>query len=140
MYQKSEMLMALFNYYSIKSLGHGAREDKIGDVFEDYCVKLLCSAEYLEKAKNQGHSLAALELASIYQDPECQNYQRAYECAKIAASHSVAEGEFILGNLLFWGRGCEADMDKAYEMYSAAYQHGIFYASIMMKKITQFKS
>jgi len=76
-----------------------------------------------------------LELALLYQQPECKNYRRAYECAKIAASHGVPEGELILGNLLFFGRGCEANMNKAYEMYDRAYQHGIYYAYVMMQKV-----
>ena len=80
-----------------------------------------------------------MELASLYQQPECQNYQRAYECAKIAASHGVGEGELILGNLLFWGRGCDADMNKAYEMYARAFAHGHYYAQVMMKKIESIK-
>lgn len=96
---------------------------------------LSLAIEYLEKARAQSHSLSALELALLYQQPECKNYRRAYECAKIAASHGVPEGELILGNLLFFGRGCEANMNKAYEMYDRAYQHGIYYAYVMMQKV-----
>ena len=97
------------------------------------------AVEYLEKARNQSHSYSALELASVYQQPECRNYQRAYECAKIAASHGIAEGALILGNLLLWGRGCEADINKAYEMYAYAYDRGIYYAKLMMEKIENLK-
>lgn len=97
------------------------------------------AVEYLEKARAQSHSYSALELASIYQQPECRNYQRAYECAKIAASHGIAEGALILGNLLLWGRGCEADMNKAYEMYAYAYERGWQYARMMMDKIEKIK-
>lgn len=97
------------------------------------------AVEYYEKASQQGHSYAALDLSRIYQEPEVQNYRRAYECAQKAASYGVAEGELILGNLLFLGRGCEADMNKAYELYSRAYEHGMYYASVMMKKIDQIK-
>lgn len=97
------------------------------------------AVEYLEKAKKQSHSYAALELASLYQQPECRNYQRAYECAKIAASHGIAEGALILGNLLLWGRGCEADVNKAYEMYAHAANRGIYYAKTMMNKIETLK-
>ena len=99
----------------------------------------LKAVEYLEKAKEQSHSYAALELASLYQQPQCCNYQRAYECAKMAASHGVGEGELILGNLLLWGRGCEADMNKAYEMYARADAHGQYYAKTMLEKIRQMK-
>lgn len=95
------------------------------------------AVEYYEKASQQGHSYATLDLSKIYQEPEYQNYHRAYECAQIAASHGVAEGELILGNLLFFGRGCEADMNKAYEMYARAYAHGMYYASVMMRKIEE---
>ena len=90
---------------------------------------------YFEKAKEQNNSGAALELASIYQQPGYQNYGRAYSCAELAASHGMAEGALILGNLLFWGRGCEADMDKAYEMYRIANERGMFFAGVMMEKI-----
>lgn len=93
------------------------------------------AVEYLEMARAQSHSYSALELASIYQQPECRNYQRAYECAKIAASHGIAEGALILGNLLLWGRGCEPDVNKAYEMYHYAYERGQYYAGLMMEKI-----
>lgn len=81
---------------------------------------------YLEKAKNQSHSLAALELSGIYQQKECQNFQLAFKCAEMAASYGVAEAEFVLGVLLLLGRGCDYDMNKSYEMLQRAYCHGIF--------------
>ncbi len=90
---------------------------------------------YLEKARQQGHSYAALELSMLYQQPECQNFHKAFECAQLAASHGISEGELILGNLYFWGRGCTADINKAYEMYEYASSHGLYYAQVMMKKI-----
>ena len=117
--------------------GYAQAQYLLGFMYEYGHVKkdLVLAVDYLEKARAQSHSQAALELATIYQQPECQNYQKAYECAKTAASHGAPEGELILANLLFWGRGCEADVNKAYEMYSRAYQHGMHYASVMMKKI-----
>ena len=90
---------------------------------------------YLEMAREQNHTQAALELASIYQQPGFLNYGRAYACAELVASHGMAEGELILGNLLLYGRGCEPDVNRAYEMYEAAYRHGLYYASVMMRKI-----
>ncbi len=100
---------------------------------------LQAAIHYLELARGQNHTQAALELASIYQQPECQNYGQAFLCAELVASHGMAEGELILGNLLFWGRGCEPDMDKAYEMYQRASDHGLFYASLMMQKIRELE-
>ena len=40
--------------------------------------------KYLEMSKDQGYPLALLELSFIYQQPECLNYRRAYECAEKA--------------------------------------------------------
>ena len=109
---------------------------KSGHVTRD----LVKAVEYLEKAREKGHSFSAMELASIYQQPEVQNYQRAFACATMAAEHNIAEGEFTLANLLFFGRGCEADINKAYELYAQAYKHGIHYASTMMQRIEQIKA
>ena len=97
------------------------------------------AVEYLEKARAQGHSFSAMELVCVYQQPEVQNYQRAYECAVMAAEHGVAEGEFFLANLLLLGRGCEPDMNKAYELYKRSFAHGIHYASVMIARIDQLK-
>jgi len=96
--------------------------------------------EYLEMAKRQNHTYASLDLAMLYQQPECQNYQRAFECAELAASHGLSQAELILGNLLFWGRGCEADLNKADEMYTRAYKHGMYYAKIMKEKVEKIKT
>lgn len=98
------------------------------------------AVEYLEKAKAQGDSFSAMELVSVYQQPQVQNFQRAYECAFMAAEHGLAEGEFLLANLLYLGRGCEPDVNKAYELYSRAYNHGIHYASVMMSRIDKYKN
>lgn len=103
------------------------------------CRDLPKAAEYLEKARAQGHSFSALELATIYQQPETQNYQKAYECAATAAEHGLGEGEFLLAELLLLGRGCEPDMNKAYELFAQAYQHGIHYASVMLARIDRMK-
>lgn len=53
MIQKSALLLSLFDKYSIKVLGHGVREDKLGDVFEEYCVTLLCSTTLLQRVKQK---------------------------------------------------------------------------------------
>ena len=95
---------------------------------------------YLEMSRKQNYPHAALELASLYQQPECQNYGLAFVCAQQSADYGSAEGMLILGNLLFWGRGCAADMDRAYEMYQQAFDHGLFYAGVMMDKIRRIRN
>lgn len=59
--------------------------------------------------------------------------------ATMAADHGIAEGEFLLAQLLFLGRGCEPDINKAYVLYSRAYDHGIHYASVMKSHIDRLK-
>lgn len=108
---------------------------KGGHVTQDYEK----AVEYFEKARAKGHSFSAIELAYLYQQPECLNYHRAYECAEMAADHGLNEGMFVLGNLLFWGRGCKADMAKACEMYQQAYEHGFYDGLIMKEKIEKIK-
>jgi hypothetical protein len=39
-------------HYNIAALSHGTKEDKLGDVYEDYCVELLEDNILLEKAQN----------------------------------------------------------------------------------------
>ena len=70
---------------------------------------------------------------------ECKNYHKAFKFATLAAEIGEKEGEFVLGNLLFFGRGCEPDINKAYEMYSRAYAHGVDQAEFMMKRIENIK-
>lgn len=48
-YERTKTLADLFEKYDISSLSHGAKEDKLGDVFEDYCVELLKSSSLLAK-------------------------------------------------------------------------------------------
>ena len=90
---------------------------------------------YHTLAANQGHFLSPTHLAQIYQLTECKNYHKAFKYAQKAAEIGEKEGEFILGNLLFFGRGCEPNVNKAYEMYSRAFEHGVDQAKFMMEKI-----
>lgn len=51
MYIKTPLLDELFEKYDIYNLPHGRKEDKLGDLMEEYCTILLCSGELLDKAK-----------------------------------------------------------------------------------------
>ncbi len=95
---------------------------------------------YHTLAADCGHPLSPIHLASLYQLPEYKNYHKAFKYAKMAADTGGKEGEFIYGNLLFFGRGCQADNDKAYEMYTRSYQHGFEQAKFMMEKIDELSN
>ena len=47
----------------------------------------------------------------------------------------MSMAEFYYANLLFIGRGCQADMDEAYKYYKRSYEHGLVQSKIMMDKI-----
>lgn len=52
MFKRTARLERLMKYYDIANLSHGAKEDKLGDVYEDYCVEVFSDNNLLEKAKN----------------------------------------------------------------------------------------
>lgn len=90
---------------------------------------------YFEKAALQGHALCRPHLAELYQEEECRDYQKAFEWAEQAAVTGDRWGEFILGNLYFFGRGCEANPDEAVIYYQRAYNHGLYQAKFMLDKL-----
>ena len=48
---KTALLESLYNEYRISSYKFGAIHDKLGDVYEEYCVRLFNDQRYLEKLK-----------------------------------------------------------------------------------------
>lgn len=118
-------------------MGHIDAQYQVAYMYEHGHVErdIYKAIHYHTLATQQGHFLSPTHLAQIYQLSECKNYHRAYKYAKIAAEMGEKEGEFVLGNLLFFGRGCNPDVNKAYEMYSRAYEHGVDQAKFMMEKI-----
>ena len=90
---------------------------------------------FYERAAELGHTISMIDLAQLYQEPECRNYQKAFEWAQKGAETGDPTGEFILGNLCFFGRGCESDMNKAMLYYRKAFRHGLYQAKFMMEKI-----
>ena len=93
--------------------------------------------KYFELAAKMGHVASMVELGQLYQEPECKNYQKAFEWAKKGAESGSPLGNFVLGNLYFFGRGCEADMNKAMRNYKKALEQGVYQAGFMMKKIEE---
>ena len=53
MFERTDLLQLLFEQYNIDELPFGVKQDKLGDVMEDYCVKLLNSSNMLEKLKSK---------------------------------------------------------------------------------------
>lgn len=92
--------------------------------------------EYLEDAARQGHTLAAVELAYLYQlEGPWKDYAKAYEKARFAAEHGAASAWFVLGTLLFLGRGCQPDALQAEKYFEQAAKKGIYAAEVMLEKV-----
>ena len=71
----------------------------------------------------------------LYQQEECKNYYKAFKYAIMSADDFIPDGEFILANLLYMGRGCQADEKKAYKYYRLALEHGMEQAAFMIERI-----
>lgn len=134
---RANFKLAQDNYEKAAEKGHIGAQYILGFMYEHghHEYNLEKAIRYYTLAADNGHLLSTKQLASLYQLPDCKNYNKAYIYAKMAADMGEKEGEFILGNLLFFGRGCQSNIDEAYEMYSRAYAHGVDQAKFMMDKI-----
>ena len=90
---------------------------------------------YFETSAKKGHFLSIRELVTLYQLEEHRNYQKAFEWANKGSEAGDAICEFVLGNLYFFGRGCESDINKAMINYQKALKQGIYQAEIMINRI-----
>ena len=88
MFNKSALLENLFIKYDISNLVHGIKEDKLGDVMEDYCKQLLNSPILLEKYKNSALNFSDTDeyvYASIMSKFKCN----PYDIIKITATKNI---------------------------------------------------
>ncbi len=95
--------------------------------------------KYSLMAAEQGHIGGMGSLACLYQLPGYINYSKAFEYAKKSADMGYATSAYRVANFYFIGRGCEPNVNKAYEYYKFAYEHGVYRAKIMMDKIEKGK-
>jgi len=124
-------------YYNIGAdLGDVFCHYMLGFLYEFGMLKtdLVLSEKHFLYADAHGDINSAHHLAMIYQQPETQNYQKAFEFAKKSAGNGKPEGEYIYALLLYLGRGCEPDIIEAQKYFSRAYGHGYFPAKIMLDK------
>lgn len=128
------------HFQTASDMGHAGAQYTLGYMYENGHVKkdFQKAIDLYSKAVDKGNYLAALQLATLYQQPEVSNYHKAFKYAQIAADNGVMEGEFVLANLLFLGRGCQPDIKKAYAYYQSAFTHGLYQSKIMMKKIEKW--
>jgi len=125
------------NFEIAADSGHVASAYMVGYMYEHGHIELNIekAIHYHTLAAEHGHVLSPTHLAILYQLPEHQNFHKALKYAKLAASYGEKEGEFVYGNLLFFGRGCKPDNNEAYKMYKRALGHGCDQAAFMIERI-----
>ncbi len=125
------------NFKIAADSGHAASAYMTGYMYEHGFVEpnIEKAIQYHVLAADHGHVLSPTHLAILYQLPEHQNFHKALKYAKLAAGYGEKEGEFIYGNLLFFGRGCKPDNNEAYKMYKWALEHGCDQAAFMIERI-----
>ncbi len=125
------------NFEIAADSGHVASAYMVGYMYEHGHIELNSekAIHYHTLAAEHGHVLSPTHLAILYQLPEHQNFHKALKYAKLAASYGEKEGEFVYGNLLFFGRGCKPDNNEAYKMYKRALGHGCDQAAFMIERI-----
>lgn len=68
---KTDLLNSLYEKYDIASYTFGAIHDKLGDVYEEFCVTIMNDPFYLEELKNNG--VDSLETDILYSVLNCYN-------------------------------------------------------------------
>ena len=96
------------------NMGNASSQYMLGYMYEFGYVKkdIPLAIKYFSMASKQGEINSNHHLAMLYQQDECKNYHKAFKYAKMSADNCIPEGEFILANLLYMGRGCQADEKK----------------------------
>ena len=94
--------------------------------------------EYAEKAAKNGSIDAMVDLITLYQYKECQNYERAcYYAVKI--SESVRGAALCAGYFRLFGCGCEPNLYEAKKYFRLALEHGVLEAQYMLDLINKIE-
>ncbi|MBR2683883.1 MAG: sel1 repeat family protein, partial [Atopobiaceae bacterium] len=131
-----------------KAMGCYERAARLGDMTAQYMMGYMLeyghvrrdieeSIRYFELAAAKGHILSSEHLAMLYQLPEVCNYSLAFKHCKVAADGGDSHAEFMLGNMLLFGRGCAYDVDAAKRYYLRAISHGYTPAQQMLDVLVE---
>lgn len=133
---KKDFKLAEHYFYNAAELGSSEAQYILGYMYWRGHVErsMEKAMKYLVMAADQGHVFAAIDLATLFQQPAVKNYEKASYYARRAAQAGSGHGAFIYANLLFLGRGCEANVDEAIKYYRFAVDHGYARAKFMLEK------
>ena len=84
---KTPLLESLYHKYNIANLTFGAINDKLGDVYEEYCVTILNSKKYLVDLQSNIHNTSDLEV--LYRILICNNIRNFKAIHSISATNTI---------------------------------------------------
>ena len=89
MFERTHILQKLFDTYKISELEIGKKKDKLGDVFEDYCVHVLSSEDVLRKVVEGYYDASNLDLLLFKHFLSCAKIENIEYISKIEATKNV---------------------------------------------------
>lgn len=89
MFERTPILQNLFDTYKISELEIGKKKDKLGDVFEDYCVQVLSSEDVLRKVVEGYYDASNLDLLLFKHFLSCAKIENIESVCKIEATKNV---------------------------------------------------
>lgn len=84
---RTELLNSLYQKYDIANLPFGAIHDKLGDVYEEYCVTILNSKQYLSEIKNE--NINSLDTNVLYSILTCNGLTDLNVIDHISATNQI---------------------------------------------------
>ena len=95
--------------------------------------------EYGEKAARSGDVNPMITLVRVYQNKECQNYERAYYYA-VKAAEGKKEAALYAGYFLLFGYGCEPNLNEAKKYFKIALKQHALEAEYMLSVIDEIET
>ena len=89
---------------------------------------------WYERAARRGHQLSQIDVADLYAKADHQEYKKAIYWYEKAALQNSAEAHRKLGDLHFWGIGCEVDQIKAINHYIKAAEQKEYIAQFRLEQ------
>ena len=84
----TELLNELYEKYNIFNLTYGSIHDKLGDVYEEFCIEILTNVDFLEAYK-RGYRINCVEF-NIFKSIMCNvGFTDASEVVEITATNRV---------------------------------------------------
>lgn len=84
--------------------------------------------------------MSAAWLGLLYQIPQYHNYAKDFVYCTHVAECGISTAKFVLGMMYLIGKGCDADIEKAYLWLKKAKKDGITEATIFLDQINKINS